>query len=147
MTATSYEPRAVRIGRLLALDHPEQLSDARLAMQVGDGLSVSSAEYFFGGLGGDLHMSDVISDSTLRRMRGGSRTLSREHSDRIYELSRVLDAALRAYHDDRARAQMFLSRPHPMLDGAVPFELARRSSAGADAVVALIERAMAGVAV
>ena len=147
MTFISYEPRAVRIGRLLALDQPEQLSDVRLAMQVGDGLSVTSAEHLFGGMGTDMRLSDVISDSTMRRVRQGSKTLSREHSDRIYELSRVLDAALRAYHDDRARAQMFLSRPHPMLDGEVPFELARRSSAGADAVVALIERAMAGVAV
>ncbi len=141
------DPRAVRIGRLLCLEGADDMSDTGLALRIGTGLPVESADHLYGGLTSGLTVDWPISDSTMRRARQGSQVLSREHSERLYEMSRVLDAALRAYSGDNEKAQAFLSRAHPLLDGQVPFTLARTSSAGADAVVALLERAMAGVSV
>ena len=37
-------------------------------------------------------------------------------------------------------------RPHPLLEGETPFDLARSSSAGAEAVLNLVRRAEAGIA-
>ena len=59
----------------------------------------------------------------------------------------LLDAVSRAYHGDRDAIEAFLGRPHPLLEGETPFDMARSSSAGAEAVLNLIRRAEAGVAV
>jgi putative toxin-antitoxin system antitoxin component (TIGR02293 family) len=91
-------------------------------------------------------LRDLIPEATLRRARAGQKPLSREHSERLYEISRVMDAALQAYGDDHTLAMAFLTRPHPLLEGETPIALARMSSAGTDALVALIGRAQAGVA-
>ena len=139
--------QSVRIAYLLGLDDPETFSEVRLARSVGDGLPTSAADALFGGLGDVAHVHLVIPEASLRRWRKERKPLSREHSERVYELSRVLDSALRAYRGDNGRALEFLAKPHPLLDGDSPFDLAMRSSAGADAVVALIGRAVAGVAV
>ena len=37
----------------------------------------------------------------------------------------------RAYHGDRDAIEAFLNRPHPLLEGETPFDMARSSSAGA----------------
>lgn len=58
-----------------------------------------------------------------------------------------LDALARAFRGDVARIDDFLTRPHPLLDGESPLNLATSSSAGAGAVVKLVLRAEAGVAV
>ena len=52
----------------------------------------------------------------------------------------------RAYRGDRTATDAFLNRPHPLLDGETPLDVARSSSAGADAVLNLILRAEAGMA-
>jgi putative toxin-antitoxin system antitoxin component (TIGR02293 family) len=88
----------------------------------------------------------VIPEATLRRTKRARKPLSKEHSERLYEIGRVVDAVSRAYHGDEERVRAFLTRPHPLLDGKTPFDLARSSSAGADAVLKLLHRAEAGVA-
>ena len=67
-------------------------------------------------------------------------------SERLQEVSRVVDAVSRAYRGDQDAIEAFLNRPHPLLDGETPFDLARSSSAGAEAVLNLVCRAEAGVA-
>ena len=89
----------------------------------------------------------VVSEATLRRHRKSGKPLSRRHSERIYELGRVLHALGRALHGDKRRMDAFLHRPHPLLDGATPYEMAVSCSAGADVVLNLVRRAEAGVAV
>ncbi|HEY9567649.1 MAG TPA: antitoxin Xre/MbcA/ParS toxin-binding domain-containing protein, partial [Thalassobaculum sp.] len=85
-------------------------------------------------------------EATVRRAREARKPLSRAHSERLYDVARVLDAVGRAYHGDRGRIEAFLIRPHPLLDGETPLDLATSSSAGAEAVLNLIHRAEAGVA-
>ena len=62
-------------------------------------------------------------------------------------MGRVLDRAARAFGGDEAMVRRFLTRPHPLLEGQTPFEVARASAAGADAVIRILEEAEAGVAV
>lgn len=66
--------------------------------------------------------------------------------ERLYEVGRVVDAVGRAYRGDRDAIEAFLNRPHPLLDGETPFDRARSSSAGAEAVLNLVRRAEAGIA-
>ena len=74
-----------------------------------------------------------------------SKPLPEKHSERVYELGRVIDALAQAYHGDAMRIDSFLNRPHPLLEGATPFEMAQSGSAGAHAVLNLVRRALAGV--
>jgi len=52
-----------------------------------------------------------------------------------------------ACHGDRHAIDTFLNRPHPMLEGKTPFEVARSGPAGTEAVLNLILKAQAGTAV
>lgn len=89
----------------------------------------------------------VSSEATLHRCRKTGRALSRSHSERVYGVARVLDAVGTAFHGDVPRIHDFLARPHPLLAGESPLELALSSSPGVDAVLNLVWRAEAGVAV
>ena len=68
-------------------------------------------------------------------------------SERLYEVSRVLDAVSRTYHGDKAAIVRFLEKPHRLLGGYTPLEMAQSSSAGAEAVINMLRRAEAGFAV
>ena len=63
------------------------------------------------------------------------------------DLGRVLHAVGRAFGGDQQRMDAFLHRAHPLLDGVTPYEMTVSCSAGADAVLNLVRRAEAGVAV
>lgn len=135
-----------RLAQLLALAVPDDFDEVALAERVGEGLPVSCVAALAGILGRPRVVGPVVPEATLRRLRKSRKPLPREHSERVYELSRVLDAVGRAYRGDPELIEAFLSRPHPLLDGHTPYDLARSSSAGADAVLSLLERARAGVA-
>ena len=138
---------ATRVARLLAIDGPETVSDVQLARYVAAGLFPKSALALTEVLGRNRVVGSIIPEATFRRARKAGKTLSRNHSERLYEVGRVVDALSRAYHGDQASIDLFLNRPHPLLDGETPFDMARSSSAGAKAVLNLIRRAQAGIAV
>ncbi len=48
---------------------------------------------------------------------------------------------------DPEKVLIFLTKPHPMLEGDSPFELAKSSVAGAEVVMNLLANADAGTAV
>ncbi len=137
---------AARVARLLAIDEPDALSDVQLARRVSRGLLPLAAAALAEVLGRNRVVGPVVPEATLRRARRARKPLSRELSERLYEVGRVVDAVGRAYHGNRDAIDTFLNRPHPLLDGETPFDMARSSSAGADAVLNLIRRAEAGIA-
>ena len=138
---------AARIAMLLAIDEPDPLSDVQLARRVSGGLPPKSAMAVAEVLGRSRVVGPVISEATLRRARKAGRALSRQLSERLYELGRVIDAVSRAYHGDQKALDAFLNAPHPLLDGGTPLEVAQSSSAGAEAVLNLVRRAEAGMPV
>lgn len=137
---------AARVARLLAMDRPDLLSDVQLARRVSEGLAPRAAVALAEVLGRKRVVGPVVPEATLRRVRKAGKALSRELSERLYEVGRVVDAVSRAYHGDREAIDTFLNRPHPMLEGETPFDMARSSSAGTEAVLNLIRRAEAGIA-
>lgn len=136
---------AARVARLLATAGPDLLSDVQLARRVSGGLLPRAAVALAEVLGRNRVVGPVVPEATLRRVRKAGKPLSRELSERLYEIGRVVDAVGRAYHGDRDAIDTFLNRPHPLLEGETPFDLARSSSAGAEAVLNLIRRAEAGM--
>lgn len=138
---------AVRIAHLLDIEGAGRMTEVGLARAVGGGLPTSALDCLAAAMDRFPVVAGLVPEATLRRARNAGKTLSREHSGRLYDVSRVFEMALRAYHDDVDGAAEFLSRRHMLLDGERPIELALGSSAGADAVIHQIGRAMAGVAV
>ena len=137
---------AARVARLLAIDEPDVVTDVQLARRVSRGLLPGAAAALAGVLGRSRVVGPVVPEATLRRMRKAGKPLSRELSERLYEVGRVVDALGRAYRGDQDAIDTFLNRPHPLLEGETPFDMARSSSAGAEAVLNLVRRAEAGIA-
>ncbi len=138
---------AGRIGMLLGLTAPQQIDDFGLAERVSNGLRPASAETLASLIGRMRVVGPLIPEATLRRARKDRKPLSREMSERLYEVSRVLDAVSRTYHGDKAAIVRFLEKPHRLLGRYSPLELARSSSAGVEAVISVLRRAEAGIAV
>ena len=136
----------VRIARLLAIADPDNCSDVILAQSVAGGLRPAAVTAMVEAFGGNKTriVGPVVPEATFRRAQKTGK-LSREHSERLYEIGRVAIAVAWAYRGDLERIEAFLTRPHPLLAGETPFDMARSSSAGADAVLNLIRRAEAGV--
>ncbi|OCX58207.1 hypothetical protein BFP70_18995 [Thioclava sp. SK-1] len=138
---------AGRIGLLLGLKEASSMNDIGLANHIAKGLRVASAEALGSVLGRASVVGPLIPEATFRRAKTSRKALSREMSERLYEVSRVLDVAGRIYHGDGAAISRFLNTPHNLLDGRTPMEMARSSSAGAEAVINLLRRADAGFAI
>ncbi|MFN3312987.1 MAG: antitoxin Xre/MbcA/ParS toxin-binding domain-containing protein [Hyphomonas sp.] len=138
---------AARVGRLLGLRSTRTIDEVYLALKVAGGLPVSSADTLSRVVGKHAVIGHIVPEATLRRARSGKKALSREISERLYEYSRVIDAVSRAYHGDTDAILRFLSTPHALLDGNTPDDMARMSSAGAEAVLKLLRRASAGFSV
>ena len=138
---------ATRIARLLSIDEPNILSEVQLARRVSEGLPASATLALSEVLGRNRVVGAVVPEASLRRARKSNKPLSRELSERLYEVGRVVDAVSCAYDGDRNAIENFLNRPHVLLEGDTPFDMARSSSAGAEVVLNLIRRAEGGVAV
>ena len=136
-----------RVGKLLGLTSSAALDDIYLADQVSKGLRAASADALSAVLGRASVVGPLIPETTLRRAKKERKPLSREMSERLYEVGRVVDAVGRIYHGDEAAISRFLNRPHRLLGGKSPFEMARSSSAGADAVINMLKRAESGFSV
>ena len=138
---------AARIGMLLGLKAAQTIDDVGLAERVSSGLRADSADSL-ARLVGRMHVvGPLIPEATLRRARKNRKPLSREMSERLYEVSRVVDATSHAYHGDEAAISRFLEKRHRLLGGRTPLQMAQSSSAGAEAVINLLRRAEAGFAV
>ena len=132
---------AARIAKLLGLRGRSPIDDVVLAVRVSEGLATASAGALGRLIGKHLVVGPVIPEATLRRAKKRNKTLSREMSERLYEVSRVVDAVSRVYHGDEDAIHRFLDSPHQLLGGRTPLAMARSSSAGAEAVINLLRRA------
>jgi putative toxin-antitoxin system antitoxin component (TIGR02293 family) len=153
---TAYRDRAalpasepMRLARLLRLTDAHGRSDLAFADRIATGLPVKSALALGDILNQvrDKALYGVVSESTLRRAQKAKAPLAREHSERIYELGRVVDHAAKTFRGDLPAIARFLGRPNQALEGRTPFDVAKSSSAGAELVVRLLREADAGVAV
>lgn len=143
--ATTYGAATTEVRRIASfLGLGPHVSDRmELADLVAHGLPAASAEAVHEAMGSSTFAA-VIPPPTYRRARRSGQPLSRETSEKLYEFARVMELLVRIHKGDEAAAHRFLQRPHAMLGGRPPLEVATSSSAGADAVVELLQRADAG---
>ena len=86
----------------------------------------------------------LVPKATLeRRRKSASGRLTSEEGDRLARVAKVFGFALDIY-DDADKARAFVTRPHAMLDGRAPLDVALATSPGADLVVNLLGRAAYG---
>ena len=86
----------------------------------------------------------LIPKATLeRRRKSPSQRLTSEEGDRLARLAKVFSFALDIYRVPE-KAREFLGRPHPMLDGKAPLDVALATGPGADLVINLLGRAAYG---
>jgi uncharacterized protein (DUF2384 family) len=96
---------AGRIGMILGLTKGEGMTDVALAGRISKGLRPSSADGLAAVLGKGVVVGQIIPEATLRRAKQGRKALSREMSERLYEISRVVDAVARTYRGDQDAAR------------------------------------------
>ncbi|MBO0905744.1 antitoxin Xre/MbcA/ParS toxin-binding domain-containing protein [Jiella sonneratiae] len=86
----------------------------------------------------------LVPKATLeRRRRSADKRLTSEEGDRLARLAKVFGFALEVFKSPE-KAREFLGRPHPMLEGKPPLDVALGTSPGADLVVNLLGRAAYG---
>jgi putative toxin-antitoxin system antitoxin component (TIGR02293 family) len=139
--------QAGHVARLLGVDGAGRVDDVALADHIAGGLMASAAEGLIDILGRGTVIGRIVPEATFRRHKSNRKVLSRAMSERLYEVGRVVVVAEAAYRGDSEGARRFLVRPHPLLDGRTPLDLAIASSAGADAVINLLHKADAGFAI
>jgi len=139
---------ANQIARFMGLSRWSRIEDLDLVGHVERGLPTRTLEIILKRVdpkGRWLKPADVIPKATYYRLK--DQNLSREQSERVLWLAKVLAETLRAYHNDTELALLFLVKRHAMLGGRSPYDLAKESVAGADLVLELLDQAAAGVAV
>jgi putative toxin-antitoxin system antitoxin component (TIGR02293 family) len=140
---------ASRIARFMGLRRWSEIDDLGLVEAVRKGLPVKTAQAVAQKIDPDgryLKSTDIIPKSTLHRRQKSQQPLSKDESERVFALSKVLSEALRLYGGDAERCAHFMIRKHPMLGNRTPLDLTIESIAGADLVLKLLAKADAGVA-
>lgn len=88
----------------------------------------------------------LVPKPTLDRRKRSGQRLTSDEGNRVARLAKVYAMAMTVFRDE-IKAHAFLSRPHQMLDGEAPLDVAIATGPGADEVVHLLGAAAAGVAV
>ena len=144
------QSEAARIAHFMGLREWKTIDDLRLVKRVESGLPVSTARAIARRIdptGAHLVVYDLIPKATYYRRMEQKKPLTKDQSERIFALTKVFAETLRQYHDDQELTSLFLSRKHPLLGGRSPLDVARDSTAGADLVLKLLDKAESGVAV
>ena len=139
---------ANQLARFMGLAKWTSIQDLDLVELIESGLPTRTIDVILKRVdnkGNWLKPTDVIAKATYYRLKKG--TLSRDQSERVFGLAKVLSETMRIYHDDTELALLFLTKRHAMLGGRSPYDLAKESVAGADLVLNQLGRLEAGVAV
>jgi putative toxin-antitoxin system antitoxin component (TIGR02293 family) len=142
----STEP--VAMAALMGLQKPDTYTSLKLANSIAVGIPVRSVEAVCKHIdptGQRLSIYDVVAKPTYHRKKQERKPLSKDDSEKLWQIARVYVEAMRHYRDEDD-AVGFLFRSHPLLEGRRPIDLAKESAAGAALVLSLLAEAEAGVA-
>lgn len=134
------------IEALLGVPPGRAASRLALAYSIEGGLPVTALDRLADSVAPDdpRFKFRLIPKATLeRRRRSSSQRLTIEEGDRLARLAKVFSFALDIYGAPE-KAREFLGRPHPMLDGKAPLDVALATGPGADLVINLLGRAAYG---
>ncbi len=139
---------ASRLAHFMGLPKWAEMDDLKLVERVEKGFPTKTAEIIVRRVdpkGIHLQVTDIIPKATYHRKKDGS--LTKDQSEKVLALSRVFAEVMRQYKGETSGIALFLMRGHPLLGGRSPFAVSNESTAGADLVLKLLDRAEAGVAV
>ena len=139
---------AMRVAKFLGLRDWRKMDDLELVEHVEAGLPVSTVDTIVRKIdpkGTFIRAHDIIPKATYHRRKAQGKPLTREQSEKVLALARVLEDLLRQYHGDTKLASMFLIVDHPLLGGRTAIDVAKESIAGAQLVLDLLARAESGV--
>lgn len=116
-----------------------------LAYSIEDGLPVTALDHLAEAVAPqDARFKfRLIPKATLDRRRKSTRRLTTAEGDRLARLAKVFSFGLDIYREPE-KVRAFLNRPHMMLDGKTPLDVALATGPGADAVINLLGRAAYG---
>ena len=138
----------VAIAACMGLARPDTYTSLKLANSIAGGIPLRSVDAVCRHIdptGQRLSIYDVVAKPTYHRKKQQRKPLSKDDSAKLWQIARVWVEAMRHYRDgDDAVA--FLFRPHPLLGGRRPIDLAKESVAGTALVLGLLAEAEAGVA-
>lgn len=140
---------AARIARIMGLSNWKTMTELALVNQIERGLPLKAVENVAHVIGQDDKKMkfEILSRSTYSRIQNRkNKQLSKDISEKLHGITRVIDQAMQLWNSDRDAVTRFLYRPHPMLTGRTPLDVAKQSTVGADLVVKIIGEARAGVA-
>lgn len=146
---TSDLPESAQIAEILGLPEPSSFDDLKLAGRIAHGLRIRSVERVVDRIdpgGSSISSTSFVPKSTLQRRKASGARLGVSASEKLWQVTRVFVEARRQYRSDEG-ARAFLLRPHPLLEGRTPLDVARETAAGADLVLKLLGEAEAGIAV
>jgi len=138
-----------RIAHYIGLTAGKPISSLNLAQRVTKGLPVGTVKALARNIDPAGHLVlefDIVPRTTLHNARKSKRNLSKDHSEVIFSLGKVVAESFRIFKDPE-KVSRFLMKPHPMLGGDSPYLLAKGSVAGADVVMSLLANADGGTAV
>jgi putative toxin-antitoxin system antitoxin component (TIGR02293 family) len=139
-------PNVATLSTLLGSDRARETSLLDIASRVERGLPLAALDRVARAIAPDdgSFISAIVPKATLSRRRASAEArLSAEESNKVARLAKVWAMAMSVWRDE-ADAREFLHRPHPLLDGRRPRDLALGSDPGADAVVNIIGRGAYG---
>lgn len=138
---------AGRIAQFMGLPHWEDMDELGLVECVRQGFPAKTASIVVDQIdpeGRFVKVTDIIPKTTLHRRK--TKTLTKDESEKLWALAKVLTEALRIYGGDTTRLARFLTTEHAMLANRSPIDMALDTIAGADLVLKLLEKGDAGVA-
>lgn len=141
---------ASKIAQFMGLRNWQRVNELALVEKVESGLPVTAADTIIRRIdpkGIHLDVYDIIPKATYYRRKEQGKRLTRDQSEKVLALSKVFAEIMRQYSGDSDAAVMFITKPHPLLGGRTPLDVANGSTTGADLVLDLLARAEAGVAV
>lgn len=138
--------QSATIETLLGVTPPRGGSRLGLANSIESGLPVGALDHLARFVAPEdfRFKFRLIPKATLeRRRKSPDQRLTSAEGDRLARLAKVFSFALDIY-GDAGKARAFLARPHPMLDGKSPLDVALATGPGADIVINLLGRAAYG---
>lgn len=139
---------AFSVDELLGVTGRKSRGALAVARSIQDGLSVQAVDRVAAAVapGDSSFRYRLVPKPTLDRRKRSGQRLTSDEGNRVARLAKAYAMAMTVFGDE-TKALAFLSRPHQMLDGETPVEVALATGPGADEVVNLLGAAAAGVAV
>lgn len=143
----SHMSEAARIVDILGIKRKGAITSMTLVDAVEQGLPFRALSHVFDQVAPDEPglRYQVVPRATFARKEAQGARLTREQSDQVTRLARVWDLALEVWKDPQG-ARAFLLKPHPLLEGRKPIQVALTAE-GARLVEGILGRLLYGSAV